>query len=94
MTVTYEEYTKEKIAFIRRHCKKSNCRVHTSPMVNNRYHKEYYWEDGANWYETTELISEPKVIVVHDITLTVNVEMWRTEYWSTECGSKYFYERA
>lgn len=94
MTVTYGEYLKEQATFAQKHNKKSECRIYTSPMVENRYHKEYCWENGANWYEVTELITEEKEVEAHGIIFKVEVKMWRTEYWSTESGSKYFYERA
>ena len=94
MTTTYGEYLKEQMTFAKKHNAKSECKIYTSPMENNRYHKEYCWEDGANWYEISELITETVEVAVHGLTMKVNVEMWRTEYWSTESGSKFFYEKA
>ena len=94
MTVTYKEYEEEKMEFIKKHNAKSDCKVETSPMVNNRYHKEYMWEDGACWCELSELVSEIAEVVVHGITVKTSVDLWRTEFWSTESGSKYFYEKA
>ncbi len=94
MTVTFEEYMKDKIAFAQKHNKKAECRTYTSPMVNNAYHKEMCWSDGHSFYEATELIKENIEVEAHGIKTTVAVEFWRTEYWSTEAQSKYFYERA
>lgn len=92
MTTTYREYNEEITKFAQKHNKKSECRIYTSGMENNRYHKEYCWADGANWYEVTELITEDVTVEVHGLTFTTTVEMWRTEYWSTEDSkSKYFY---
>lgn len=91
MTVTYKQYIDEMIAFSKKHNAKGQCKITTSPMENNRYHKEYCWEDGANWYEVTELINEEKEVEAHGLIFKVNVEMWRTEFWSTESPSKYYY---
>lgn len=91
MTVNYKEYNEELTKFAQKHNEKADCRIYTSPMENNRYHKEYCWEDGAAWYEVTELIVETKEIEVHGLTFKVDVEMWRTEFWSTESKSKYLY---
>lgn len=91
MTVSYTEYNQEFVSFAKKHNAKAECRIYTSPMENNRYHKEYCWEDGANWFEITEFITEEKEVEAHGLTFKVEVEMWRTEFWSTESGSKYFY---
>lgn len=93
MTVTYSEYAKELTEFAKKHrCYDAHC--YTSPMDNNRYHKERCWADGANWYEVTELVTETKEVEAHGLKFEVEVEFWRTEYWSTESGSKFFYEKA
>lgn len=94
MTVTFEEYMNDKIAFAKKHNKKADCTTYTSPMVNNSYHKEMCWDDGHNFYEATELIEEIIEVEAHGIKTRVPVKFWRTEYWSTEAGSKFFYERA
>lgn len=91
MTVTYEQYNKELAAFAAKHNKKAECRIYTSPIENDRYHKEYCWEDGANWYEITERITEETEIEMHGMKFKVEVEFWKTEFWSTESGSKYYY---
>ena len=91
MTVSYKEYNEELTRFAKKHNEKGDCRIYTSGMENNKYHKEYCWEDGANWYEVTELITEIKEVETHGMTFKVNIKMWRTEFWSTESGSKYFY---
>lgn len=98
MTVTYGDYLKELKAFSQKHNKKAELKIYTSPMVDNSYHKEYCWSDGANFYEITNLIEEtvPVEVEAHGMKFTSNVTVkyWRTEYWSTEAPSKYFYERA
>ena len=94
MTVTVNDYWKDLREFSTKHNKKGDVKIYTSPMENNRYHKEYCWSDGANFYTITELVEENVEAEAHGIKVTVPVEFWRTEYWSTEQGSKYFYERA
>lgn len=91
MTVTYKEYNEELAKFAQKHNSKSDCKIYTSGLENNVYHKEYCWEHGANWYERTELITETKEVEAHGLIFKVEVQMWRTEFWSTESGSKYFY---
>ena len=93
MTVSSNQYYEEKYNFIEKHNKKSECNIYTSPMENNRYHKEYCWKDGAMWCEITELVTEPAVAKVHGLEVIVPVELWKTEFYSTEAPSKYFYER-
>jgi hypothetical protein len=91
MTVNYTEYMEELTKFLRKHNAKGECKIYTSPMENNRYHKEYCWEDGAMWSEITELITEEKEVQAHGLVFKVQVEMWITEFYSTESGSKYYY---
>lgn len=93
-TVTYKEYIDEKVAFANKHNLKGDFQVETSPMINNCYHKVYSWDDGANWYEVMELVREEVEFEVRGLKHKTTVEMWRTEYWSTEFGSRYLYERA
>ena len=91
----YKEYDEMKTAFAKKHNKKSECKVMTSPMENNSYHKEYCWEDGANWFEKTELITEVHEVTVHGIVNKVELQFWKAEYWNTEmAGSFLLYERA
>ena len=95
MTVTYREYENQKIAFAKKHNRKAECKVYTSPMENNRYHKEYCWSDGHQWCEVIELVTETVEAEAHGINFNVEVELYRTEFWSTEDSrSKYLYERA
>jgi hypothetical protein len=95
MTVTYSEYMQEHTNFARKHNQKSECKIYTSPMENNRYHKEYCWQHGANFYEVTELVTEKVKVMVHGIEVVVDVDFWRTEYWhSDNSKSKFFYEKA
>lgn len=94
MTVTFSDYNDEYIKFALKHNAKSERREYTS-LVNGIIHKTVCWEDGATWWEVTETeYSETVEIEVHGVKAKVNVPLRKTEYWSTESGSKYFYERA
>lgn len=93
MTVTYREYEAEKTLFIQKHNKKSDCKVDTSPMVDNVYHKEYCWEHGAAWYERTERVTEIVEFEKYGLKFRTEIEYWKTEFWSTESGSKYIIEK-
>lgn len=94
MTVTYGDYLKEQSKFAQKHNKKAELKIYTSPMENNRYHKEYCWSDGAMWCEISELITEIVEAEAHGIKVNAKVNFYRTEFWSTEAPSKYFYEKA
>lgn len=94
MTATFKEYMEQKTAFAQKHNKKGECKVWRHPMINNRSHEEMSWTDGHEWCEVTELITEEVEIEVHGIKTTVSVDLWRTEFWSTEHKSKYMYERS
>lgn len=77
--VTVNEYIKEHIEFANRHVENGPCKIETTyTRSGNGLRKVFRWEDGARWYEVTELTENG----------------WRTEYWSSEIGdSKVFYER-
>ena len=53
-TVSFGEYLKELQTFAEKHNENGGVKTYTSPMENDRYHKEICWEDGATWYEVTE----------------------------------------
>ena len=95
MTVTYDEYLKELNAFCVKHNKKAECKVATSAMIENCYHKDYMWSDGHNWTEITTLVMETAHVEVHGVTVSVEVLFYRTEFFSTEDSrSKYLYIKA
>lgn len=94
MTVTYDQYLKELQAFCKKHNKKAECKVETSPMINNSYHKNYMWSDGANWTECSFIVRELAECEIHGIKFSTPVDLWKTEYYSTESPSKYFYTKA
>lgn len=92
MTVGYKEYMTEKLDFISKH--NHDFIVDTSPMDDyGCYYKTYFFADGAVWNEKMSPETCPAVAEVHGIKVKVDVEMLKTEFWSTESGSKFLYEK-
>lgn len=94
--VTYAQYEQELLEFTNKHNKNGELEVFTSPMAYGHYTKIYAWEDGANWFEDNKLIQEKieTEVELHGCTIkiTKTVNFWKTEFWSTESGSKCFYQ--
>ncbi len=92
MVVTTKEYNKDKRDFLNRH---GDFTVHTSSLDEyNSYHKEYVCEDGAVFYEVNgpEYVTIP--VTVNLVDLDIEVELFRTEYWSSDnAKSKFCYEK-
>ena len=88
-------WTEEKQKFFKKH--NFDYHVITDSLENNRYLKTYCFEDNATWYELMGQVEEPVEVTVelHGIPVTIKqtVKFSKTEYWSTESASKYFYER-
>ena len=92
LTVTYSEYMKDLEAFHKKH-RKADLQVYTSPLINNTYHKEYCYSDGAVFAEVNEMVHHEEITVdVHGIEIKTTVKMIKHEYWTTETKSKYWYE--
>lgn len=92
-TVTSTEYYEDLYSFIRKHSAKADYRVYTSGLENNTYHKEWCFEDGATFCEVNEMdVTEIIETEVHGVIVKTPVHFIRHEYWSTEFGSKYWYE--
>ena len=92
MIVTYKEYVEDKKAFFEKH--EYNYLVETSPMDEyGVYYETYNFADGAQWYErmSPEIVEEE--LEVLKIKVVVEIKLFKTEFWSTESGSKYYYER-
>lgn len=91
MTVTYKEYEADKKKFFEKHG--YDYRVDTSQMMDERYAKTYLFEDGATWYELmcAEYVTE--VVELKKVKVQVSVKMFKTEYWSSEEGSRFYYEK-
>ena len=92
MTVTFKEYESDKKRFFTKHNYNYECE--TSPMDEyGVYHKVYTFKDGATWYETMMPTYEKTEVEIKKVIVKVEVKMLRTEYWSSEAGSKYYYEQ-
>ena len=93
MVVHYDEYSKAKSAFLRKH--DSNFRIDTSPMDSyGVYHKEYVCRDGAVWYEVMSPEYVTEIVEIKFARCKVEVKMLKTEFWSSDdAQSKYYYEQ-
>ena len=91
MTVNYETYENEKLAFFRKH--EMDYVQNTSEMSAGMYHKEYVFSDGAIFYESMMKVEEEQIIEAHEIKTKVTVSYMKTEYWTNEnCGTNTVYE--
>ena len=92
MTTTYKEYIETKQAFFKKH--DHDFTTHTLPMDQySRYSKVYTFADGAQWYEDMSPVTETTEVVVNGCKCKVKVELLRTEFYSSEFGSSYYYEQ-
>lgn len=91
MTVSYSAYNEEKKAFFEKHHNDFEC--DTSPMDEyGCYRKVYNFEDDAQWYEVMSPEYVSQKVEVKMCKVNVKVKMLRTEFWSTDAASKYYYE--
>jgi len=91
ITVDETTFTNEKMAFFKKH--DFDFQLTTTDQENNKYLKTYCFEDGAVWYELMGKVEELAEVTVHNITVHTTVTLAKTEYWTSESGSKFFYER-
>lgn len=93
MTVGYQEYTKLKDEFFKKH--DFDYRIETSQMDEyGHYHKEYLFADEAIWYESYRPTFEKVVVEVKKVNVEVEVKMFCTEFWNTDDStSKCMYEK-
>lgn len=93
MTVNYETYNSEKKAFFKKHHNDFEC--DTSSMDEyGRYYKTYTFADNAIWYEVMSPEYVSQEIEVKMCKVTVEVKMFRTEYFNTDdAKSRYYYEK-
>lgn len=92
MTTNYDEYTKTKQAFLKKH---RLDRVDTSSMDEyGTYHKEYICEDGGIFYEVMSPSYEKATVTVKGVAVEVEVKLFKTEYWNSDnAQSKFYYEK-
>lgn len=92
MTVTYKEYMGMQRTFFEKH--NYDFRIETSPMDEyGRYVKIYNFEDGAQWFEQMSPEYVKETVKIKLAQAEVEVKMLRTEFWSTESSSNYYYEK-
>lgn len=83
--------------FIKKH-QKADWKVETSPMDEyDRYFKIYIFSDGAQLTEVNEPVWE-EVEIEYEVrgvkfAEKKSVKLFRTEIWTTESASVYFYEK-
>ena len=92
MTVNYETYMNEKLAFLKKH---SDWHIETSPMDEyGRYYKHYICEDDAVWCEEMTPTYEKTTVEIKLVKVDVEVKMLRTEYYSSDdAKSRFYYEK-
>ena len=90
--VSFREYLDDLKQFAYKHNTESNVKEFTTPLVGDKWSKTIVWEDGAEWHEVSELIWEEVEVYAHGCRVQTHVELYRTEYWSTESGSKFVYQ--
>lgn len=90
-TVDFKTYYEDRCEFNKKH---GNYRVEDYGMTSDdTYRKELIYDDGAIFYEVCRPVYEEAEVEVKGIKIKVKVKLFCTEYWSTEFGSKYMYER-
>lgn len=90
-TVDSTTFYNEKLDFFKKH--DMDYQVLTLEQEDNKYLKTYCFNDGAVWYELMDKIEEVVDATAHNIVIHTKVQFARTEYWTSESGSKFFYER-
>ena len=92
MTVNYDTYIAEKKAFFEKHDYNYKCDTSSMDMYG-RYTKTYSFEDGAQWMELMSDEYVEQEVEVKLVKMNVKFHLFKTEFWSTESGSKYYYEK-
>lgn len=91
MTVTMKEYWEDKQRFFKKHPIMS---IITSNMDEyGCWHKVYICEGNHELTECYTPTIESGIAVIRGVEVKTEVKMLRTEYYSTEFGSKYTYEK-
>lgn len=89
--VKFDEYENDKKEFFRKH--KNDFRCETSNGSAEYYNKTYVFDDGAIWYEVMRKVYENIKVEIYYISIPVEVELFQTEYWSSDnADSKVYYE--
>lgn len=92
MITTYTNYEKEKKDFFKKHGNEFD--TYTSALDEyDSYFKEYIFRDNAIWYEAMRPTYESVEVEIKKCKINIEVKMLRTEFWSTESQSKFYYEK-
>lgn len=94
MEVSFETYLNDLHEFAQKHNASGEFKLFTSGLEDDKYTKAYAWEDGAQFFEVNEKIWEHAEVEIHGLRVPTYIELWRTEYWSTDYGSRYVYQKA
>lgn len=86
----YKQYMKEMEEFFHKH---GEFTLKISDMKHNWYMKTYTFAEGAAWYELCGPVLEKAEAEVHGLKFSMEVRLLRVEYWSSEAGSKSYYEK-
>ena len=86
----FDEYMKDKAKFFKKH---GDYKIHYSGMSQNGYLKSYCFDDGADFYELCGPVNEEVEVELNGVKAKVPVKLFRTEYWSSEDISKFYYEK-
>lgn len=88
--MTYQEFSAIKRQFFKKH--NSDFTANTSPMnQDGSYHKDYIFEDGAQWTECMRPVWREATVQVENVEIKVNVKLFETEAWSTDDATSIFY---
>ena len=89
MTGTAKEYEASKKNFFKKHNNDFN--TETSPMMNDTYHKEYMFRDGAIWYEVIRPVYEKVEVEVRKVKTQIDIKLCEVEYWNTDNANSMTY---
>lgn len=92
----YEKYRENKDAFFK--CHKHAFECETSPMIDDVYHKTYYFDDGAIWYErmapTWRTASATVTVEGIAVKIEKDIKLFECEYFSSDYSkSGKYYEK-
>ena len=92
MIVKVDEYLNDKKSFFSKHNNDFNCETEGSSA--EYYRKTYIFADNAIWYEVMRKVYEPVEIEKYFCIFRYDLELFETEYWSTDnADSKKYYEK-
>ena len=88
--ITFEQYMAERTEFFHKHGEFTR---RDSGMKCDSYMKTFSFKDGATWCESCGPVYESVEVEVRGFKMNASVKLFRCEYWSSEAGSKFYYEK-